>query len=156
RSGPAGVGLDEVGAAPRGPGARPFPARRVHRRRRCRVSRHPAAAYLGGPFHGAGGSVMTELALRGPGNGRPTGQVDDAAEAVQALRPVVAHALAQAAGGVAPAARAAAVDELITWALDGYARQAMRANRTPLDPATEADVRRVLRDELVGLGGLQP
>jgi len=100
---------------------------------------------------------VTESMLHGPGNGRVDGHRAEAA-AVEALHAVVGQRLADAAddGDLSPQARAAAVDELITAALDDYARQALRASRAPLDPDAEARVRRVLRDAFVGLGGLQP
>ncbi len=100
---------------------------------------------------------MTESMLHGPGNGRVDGHRAEAA-AVEALHAAVGQRLADAAddGDLSPQARAATVDELITAALDDYARQALRASRAPLDPDAEARVRRVLRDAFVGLGGLQP
>jgi Flp pilus assembly CpaF family ATPase len=98
---------------------------------------------------------MTEL--HGPGNGR-AGRPDDEAAAVQTLRPVLAEQItaAASAGRLSPASRAATVEQLITVALDNYARQALRASRAPLDADAEARVRQALRDEFVGLGGLQP
>jgi len=108
---------------------------------------------------------MTDEALFGPGNGRAghsrPGRGDgsrDEATAVAALRDVVGRRLADAAAGgaLSAAVRAATVDELLTAALDEYARQALRQSRAPLDPPAEDRVRRALRNEFVGLGGLTP
>ncbi len=100
---------------------------------------------------------MTDVLVHGPGNGR-AGQPADETAAVQTLRPVLAEqiAAAAAAGHLLPANRAETVEGLITAALDSHARDALRAARAPLDADAEARVRQVLRDEFVGLGGLQP
>jgi pilus assembly protein CpaF len=83
---------------------------------------------------------------------------DDEAAVLQTLRLVLAEqiAAAAAAGRLAPANRAESVEQLITAGLDGHARQALRASKAPLNADAEARVRQQLRDEFVGLGGLQP
>jgi pilus assembly protein CpaF len=100
---------------------------------------------------------MTDHAVHGPGNGR-AGRSGGETAAVQTLRPLLAGQIAAAAtaGQLSPPRRAATVDQLITAALDDHARQALRQSRAPLDADAEARVRQTLRDEFVGLGGLQP
>jgi pilus assembly protein CpaF len=99
---------------------------------------------------------VTDLVLHGPGNGRVNGHGDEAA-AVRALRDVVGHRLAVAAGGgeLPAAERTVTVERAIGEALDEYARQQLRAGRPPLDAEAEARVRRTLRDGFTGVGGLQ-
>jgi len=92
---------------------------------------------------------------------RMNGHVDEAASEAalaEVLRRVVARGLAEAAttGPTGGAARAALVDELITAALDGHARQQLRDGHPPLTAQAEARVARRMRHALVGLGGLQP
>jgi len=78
--------------------------------------------------------------------------------AVDVVRQVVGQRLAATAatGQLDPAGRAAAVDDLITRALDEHARQALRSGRTPLTPDAEQRVARAVRNTYLGLGGLQP
>ncbi|HEX8627011.1 MAG TPA: ATPase, T2SS/T4P/T4SS family, partial [Catenuloplanes sp.] len=71
---------------------------------------------------------------------------------VAALRPVVAARLATAAGTVS----APSVDRVLEQVLDEHARDALRRGTAPLSEATEARVRRTLRDSFGGAGGLQP
>jgi conjugative relaxase-like TrwC/TraI family protein len=95
---------------------------------------------------GGGEGVMTATGL------------DGEVAAVEALRRQIAGRLAEsaAAGPLSAADRAAAVERLISEALDDHARQALRAGRPPLDPQAESRVSQILRDAFVGLGGLQP
>jgi pilus assembly protein CpaF len=91
------------------------------------------------------------------GHGR-VARSDEVAAVLQTLRAVLAEqiAAAAAAGRLTPANRAETIDQLITARLDGHARQALRASKAPLNAEAEARVRQLLRDEFVGLGGLQP
>jgi pilus assembly protein CpaF len=91
------------------------------------------------------------------GDGR-VARPDDEAAVLQTLRVALAEqiAAAAAAGRLTSANRAETVEQLITAGLDGHARQALRASKAPLNADAEAKVRQLLRDEFVGLGGLQP
>jgi len=53
-------------------------------------------------------------------------------------------------------AREQAVSELIETVLDGYAGDQMAAGQPPLHPSIESAMRRRIRDDLLGAGGLQP
>ncbi len=93
---------------------------------------------------------MTDAVLRGPGNGRADGHDGEAATVV-ALRTVINRRLAD----VAEAGQDLTTTQAITDALDGHARQALRAGRAPLDQDAEARVRRLLQDAYDGVAGLQ-
>ena len=93
---------------------------------------------------------MTDVRQFGPGNGRVDTHGDEAA-AVEALREIVGRRLAEAS----ETGTALTVPDAITGALDGYARQALRGGRPPLDADAEARIRRTLHDAFVGVGGLQ-
>jgi hypothetical protein len=90
---------------------------------------------------------MTNLMAHGLGNGRAGHPADETA-AVQSLRPILAEQItsAAAAGHLSPSTRAATVEQLITVALDNYARQALRNARAPLAADAEARVRQALPD----------
>lgn len=86
--------------------------------------------------------------------------VDGAAvnTAVKALRLVIAAGLAGHAveGVMTVRDRADAVQQLVTEALDVYARQLLRQGHAPLDLVAEEHVRQVLMNVFVGAGRLQP
>lgn len=89
------------------------------------------------------------------------GRVDEAAVVV--LRRRVAAQLTEHArryqqqtGAPLPDAdRTGAIEETISGVLDAYAAEQMAAGRPPLHPHAESAVRRRIRDDLIGSGGMQ-